>query len=230
MITIYHGDDTASSRNAFLVARQHTEHPKVFDGTKVTLTDLVQVIEGGGFFDTEKKIFVEDFFTKRKPSGEVDDIVAYLQKHQTEAEISFWDGKELPKKTTSVFSKATIKQFALPQSLFQFLDAIRPESTKQTLSLFHQTIEVIEVEVVFSMIVRQFRILLAVSEISSETIDEVKRLAPWQMKKFQKQAAYFASEKLVQIHKELFTIEHETKTGKTPLTLSQSLDFFLLRL
>ena len=80
------------------------------------------------------------------------------------------------------------------------------------------------------MLVRHFRILLALLETSEITIDEAKRLAPWQKTKMQKQANAFGKEKLQEIFSELFTLEIGMKTGGLFLSLTQSLDLLLLKL
>jgi DNA polymerase III delta subunit len=76
------------------------------------------------------------------------------------------------------------------------------------------------------MIVRQFRILLNL--ITNETpIDEVKRMAPWQLSKLKRQAEFFGLEKLKSIYKSLLDIDLNSKTGKSPANLKKSIDFFL---
>jgi hypothetical protein len=119
------------------------------------------------------------------------------------------------------------KLFKIPQNLFGFLDNIKPgnlNSVKQFHQLLSQTAE----ELIFFMIIRQFRLLLAVSDTQAKnSIDEVKRLAPWQMSKFKSQAALFGGEKLVSVYKRLGEIDADTKSGKSATTLTQTIDFFL---
>jgi len=57
------------------------------------------------------------------------------------------------------------------------------------------------------MLQRQFRILLGLSEPSdNEPIDEITRLAPWQMGKLEKQARFFDQLSLKKIYKKLIYI------------------------
>jgi hypothetical protein len=119
--------------------------------------------------------------------------------------------------------------FKLPQTLFVFLDSFKPGNGKILIKLFHQTIETTEPEMVFFMLVRQIRLLLAVSEQArDETIDELKRLAPWQRTKLEQQAKQFGPEELKKIYARLFLIEQGQKTGNLPNTILTSIDFFLL--
>lgn len=82
-------------------------------------------------------------------------------------------------------------------------------------------------ELIFFMLIRQFRLLLAVSEEGIDSIDEMKRIAPWQKSKLNSQARSFGKESLLDIYNKLYKIDSETKSGKSALTLTQAIDFFL---
>lgn len=238
MLTIIHGDDVAASRKYLF--EQKTKDSLSFDGEKVTLTDLVQIFDGGNLFFEEKKVFIENFFSKKKNGKELDDIVDYFKKKVSGNEVFFWEGKELSKKYLNLFKNPIIKTFKLPQTLFLFLDNIKPKNGKEIINLFHKTLSTIEPELIFFMLIRQFRLLLALScnfeprptgeksPESNEQIDEVKNMAPWQKSKLLKQADFFKIDELKNIYKKLYQIDFEQKTGQSPLSLTQSIDFLLL--
>jgi hypothetical protein len=50
MITIIHGDNITESRKHFLELKQKQKDAISFDYKNVTLTDLIQNIEGSGLF------------------------------------------------------------------------------------------------------------------------------------------------------------------------------------
>lgn len=230
MITIVHGDDIVSSRNFLISQKQKRRNPLEFNGESVTLTDLVQIFEGGELFSEEKTLFLEDFLTKRKQSREKDQILLYLAKHQNH-EIFLWEGKEASLKSLALFKKAEVKHFKLPRSLFAFLDSIKPGSGPVLIGPFHKTLENMEGELVFFMLVRQIRLLLALSDSNSnEQIDEVKRLAPWQRGNLQRQASFFTAEELKKQFVRLYELDLAQKTGNLSLSLIQAIDMFLLRL
>jgi DNA polymerase III delta subunit len=60
-----------------------------------------------------------------------------------------------------------------------------------------------------------------------DKIDELKRMAPWQLAKLQKQAKQFGGEKLKSAYQKLFELDLALKTGKIPYSLERSIDFFL---
>lgn len=238
MITIIHGDDIVSSRNFFISQKQKIKNPLEFAGENITLTALVQIFEGGELFSDQKTLFLEDFLTKRKASKDKDEILSYLEKYQNQ-EIFFWEGKEISAKSFLVFKNPEVRHFKLPQSLFLFLDSLRPGKGPLLIPLSHKTLKNMEVELVFYMLVRQFRLLLALSPRhpdppaggeGSQVIDEAKRLAPWQKGKLQRQASFFTAKELKNHFSRLYEIDLAQKTGALSFTLTQAIDIFLLDL
>lgn len=225
MITLIHGTDIVTSRKFFLEEKEKKDG-QILDGEKVTLTDLTQIFEGGGLFEDTKTIFIEHFFNKKKKKDEFATLSEYLQK-QSSHTIYLWEGKELEKSSQNVFKTAIPRVFKLPQTLFVFLDSLKPGNGKQLIKLFHQTLETTDAEMIFFMLVRQFRLLLALSEPSDEQIDELKRLAPWQKTKLQQQAHVFGKKTLTIIYERLFLLEKGQKTGNLSNTILTNIDFLL---
>lgn len=231
MITIIHGSDTALSRTYFLDEKQKIKDAILLDADQVNLTDLTQIFEGGGLFGETKYVFIEQFLTKRKKSVELASILTYLEKSAKENTIFLWEGKDLEKSTLNQLKTAMVKAFKLPQTLFQLMDALQPGNGKTLIKLFHQTRHTTETEMIFFMLVRQMRILLALSKHEShysETIDEIKRIAPWQKTKLEKQAHAFDLDHLLTLYDKLFQIEVGQKTGTLTQPLHSTIDFWLL--
>jgi DNA polymerase III delta subunit len=229
MLTVIHGTDIVASRKFFLESK--LSHPEAvsLDAESVNLTDLAQVIEGGGLFGETKHIFIEQFLSKRKKSGDYKEIIAYLDVHADEHAIMLWENKELDIATQKTFKRASFRPFKLPQTLFAMMDNIKPGNGKQLVAQFHQTIVDTEVEMVFFMIIRQIRMLLALLSSASSEIDEVKRLT-WQRNKMQQQAAKFTETELIGLYNKLFAIEKAQKTGTLSAPLATTIDFFLLEI
>ncbi|OGH11473.1 MAG: hypothetical protein A3B38_01525 [Candidatus Levybacteria bacterium RIFCSPLOWO2_01_FULL_36_13] len=226
MITIVHGNDTASSRKFYIEDKAGSSSHVLID--KINYDFIFQSIEGNSLFEESKNIYIENFFSNTKSnSNEFKKIVDYLNSIKKN-NIFFWEGKELSKTQQSVFKNVLIKTFSYPSTLFQFLDSLGPQS-KRSLSLFKELERSMETELIFYMLIRQFRLLLSVQE-SSHLIDEAKRLQTWQRSKLQKQSSYFGKEKLQEIYKKLYKIDYQTKFGLTPFNLSSSIDIFLVNL
>ena len=222
MITIIHGDDVVSSRKYLSEQKHNSKDPYSFEVESLSITDLVQVVEGGSLFSVDKYIFIENLLSSKKSQEEP---IQYIINHNGEAEFFLWEPKELTAKTISQFPKAKVHVFKFPQKLFSFLDSLIPKNS--SIPLFHELLTTTESELIFFMIIRQFRILLSLKEPANETIDEVKRMAPWQKSRLQKQASLFSKKKLVSLYNSLYEIELSQKTGFSAMSITDSIDFFL---
>lgn len=231
MITILHGDDISASRNYFQDLKQKRKDLILFDGSKLTLTDLVQNIEGSGLFGDTKTIFIEDLLIKlKKTDKNAKEILNFIAKNSKESTFVLWESKEILKRDLSLFKDAVVKTFKLPKNIFLFLDNLKPGNSKNLLRLFHEALDSgIKEELILFMMQRQIRLLLALSDQNdNNSIDEVIRLAPWQMGKLEKQAKSFEAQSLRKIYKKLYEIEIRQKTGASSLSLIQNIDFLLL--
>lgn len=234
MIYIFHGENITASRDAFIQEKKQHSSVLSFSGATLTLEQLTQALEGQGLFENDQPIFIEELLSKRKQSKELDSLVSFILNH-TSSIINVWESKELTKKQLQAFKDAKIQKFDLPKVLFAFLDSLKPGNSNQSISLFHECLATEEPEFLFFMIVRQFRMLLALIEPMTNdqqptAIDEVSRLAPWQKGKLEKQAKSFGTDRLLSVYKKLFEIESGLKTGQLSQPLDAELDLFLLSL
>lgn len=229
MITIIHGEDILSSRKFYIDERKKSEYPIILFGDNINLTNLAQTLKSNSLFDIrDKSIFIEDLFLKKK-SKELDNILLFIEKHSQSVDITIWESKEIPKRQLSSLDKTSIKLFSLPKSIFLFLNEIRPKNGKILINFFHKTIGNLEVELVFYMLTRQIRLMLAVLDKASiNKIDEIKNIPSWQAAKLEKQALCFSNENLIKIHSKICSIDISQKTGNGILSLSQAIDFLLL--
>lgn len=229
MITVIHGDDIVSSREYLIELKTASENSVTLDGKGLTLNDLVHTLKSNSLFSNEKNIFIEGFFSKKTKEleGAID-----LINNNSNLNIVLWDENELSKSQLSAFSKAAIKLFKIPQSLFLFLDSIKP-GNPQNVTLFHSALKNSDENFIFSMIIRQFRLLLSLRDSQPKAgqplaeIDELKRLSPWQKEKLQRQSKMFSFEQLRKIYQKLYKTDLNIKTGVYP-NLTNAIDFLLL--
>jgi len=225
MVLVIHGNDTGSSRNFYFEEKNKLIDPILLEGEGLTFDVFFQNAENKSLFGSEQMILVENFFTKNKSiATETKKIVEYINNNQNLAVI-FWEPTELSKSSQTLLKNATVKTFSFPQVLFTFLDNLKPGNCEILIKLFHELKQTMEPELIFFMLVRQFRIMLGQEGV--DKIDEVKRMAPWQLGKMQKQAGMFGEKKLKSTYQKLFEIDLALKTGKIPYSLERSIDFFL---
>lgn len=235
MITIIHGDDISESRKHFQDLKLKHKNFVLLDGGKITITDLVQNIEGSGIFGNTNFIFTEDLLVKLKRKGSsTKEILNFIDKNSRESFFVLWESKEISKRDLSVFKNAVIKNYKLPKNIFLFLDNLKPNNPKNLLRLFHQALDSgIKEELILFMISRQIRLLLVLchpEQNYNDNIDEIVRLNSWQMEKLERQAKLFTESELKQLYKKLYEIEIGQKTGTLSLSLVQAIDFFLLEI
>lgn len=232
MITIIHGDDISSSRSYFQELKNKQKNVISFVGEKITITDLVQNIDGSSLFGDTKIISIEDFLTKlKKTDSRAKEILSFINTNSKKSSFILWESKEISKRDLFQFKTAIINIFKLPKNIFLFLDNLKPNNSKSLLNLFHQALEAgIKEELILFMIQRQIRLLLALSDPSDRSIDELNRLAPWQMEKLERQTKLFDQSSLKKIYKNLYEIEIGQKTGTLNLSLIQAIDFLLLEI
>lgn len=229
MVTLIHGDDTTASRNLFYEKKTESKDPIVFDNNSINLTDFLQSLSGKSLFTENKKIFLDGVFSSKKiGADELKEFISVINKSHSPIEIFIWEGSELSKTFLNQFPKPNIKFFKLPQNLFTFLDGIKPNSP-HNISLFHSALKNSDENFIFSMIIRQFRLLLALRGGQNDSIDELQRLGSWQIEKLQRQSKLFTIEQLKRIYNKLYELDLDIKTGVRS-NLTAAIDIFLLNL
>lgn len=228
MITVIHGDDTVKSREYYTTIREKHPEKIILDGASLTITDFLQATSNAGLFGDQKAIFIEELLSKRKSSKELDALVTTIIHSQSP--IVLWESKELTPKQLTPFNKETIKVFKIPTVVFAFVDSLQPNNGTKMISLFHELLRHEDAAFALFMLQRQIRILLGILSDTGETIGEIKRIAPWQKTKLQKQAKAFSQQQLLDIHALLYDLEVKQKTGGLSTPLNQSIDFLLLSL
>lgn len=214
MVSIIHGEDIiAIQKFKTEIINQH-KVKEIIDLENPTETETLQAIESKSLFNDEKVV-----------------LISHLSKHEnyakiinsSEISIYIFSEKTLGKKILSLFPSSQVFLFKLKAIIFEFLESIRPGNQKNMLSHFKQLDD--EPELIFYMLVRQFRNLILVKDNSWTS-----EISPWQKSKLIGQATHFNLEKLLKIYQSLEKIDYENKTGQSPLELSKSLELFLLKI
>lgn len=225
MIILVHGDDSLSSRKYYL--SQKDDSSITFDAESISVIELAQTMQGSGLFEDSKKIFIENLFT-RKGQKNLTSVAQTLESNE-KAEVYIWADKDVGVRSLGKFPRFENQNFKVPQNIWSFLDGLRPNNPRNVTS-FHNALKGTEPEIIFAMITRQFRLLAGISSESKQNAEEVKKLAPWQKSKLQKQASLFSQDKIKMIYKKLYKIEKGQKTGSSNMTLTQNIDILLLEI
>src|SRR3972149_4744502 len=211
MIRLIHGSDTAGSRKKLQDTVNNINGETVyFNGNNLTLSELLLANEAASFFSSAKTIVIENFF-KGVKQKEKDLIFDYVRKESGQNLIVFWEDRECSSK----------------DKLFKFLDDLGKQPAGVMLNYFHSLRKEKEAELIFALIVRQFRLLIMMSDAK---IVASGKLAPWQITKFRQQAKNFPADSLMQNYRALLNIDYRLKSGLTPFKVDQLIDIFLVNL
>lgn len=233
MITILHGDNIVESRNIrfTLHTQAQAEHAEilVIDGTSISITDLVQALETQTLFHTSRVVFIDNMIKSLRLGEKRDAIINYLCEGAFETPLILWESKGVGRSIIKLKKQphVTVKECKLPATIFAFVDSLRPGNMQQALTLFHAAITLMVPEVIMTMLVRQFRILLAVS--LQAPLSELMRTAPWQRSKLEKQAHGYTSTQLKQLYKSLLLIDYLVKTGRSAYTLTNQIETLIMK-
>lgn len=235
MIIFLHGDNQVESRNRLhefkIEAKSAEKEVLALDGNRMALDNFIQALEAQSLFSDKRLVVVENFISAKKNNTEAWE---YLKDNEFTPDILIWESKKIDGRKLSWLRKNRqnkVEEHSLPNVLFQFLDSIGFPSKEKTLSLFEQTINKTPIELVYFMIVRQFRLLLLVKFNSTDVkIKETSRLQAWQLQRISRQTALFDQERLKKCYKKLLFIDYQQKTGQSTLDLKQTLDIFLTQL
>lgn len=231
MIHLFHGENTEASRQELSQLREKYMNKEVvvLDGRTLSVTDLVQATESASLFQTERLVIIENLFSQQLSKKNTDskpflNILSLLPKN---IEAVFWEAKELPKTTISLFPKTTdIALFKPHRVIFSFVESLIPGNTREMLSHFEASLKNDAPELIFVMLVRQIRYLLLIKDMGLK----VTGLSPWQKSKFMRQAEKFTVSDLLSLYQKLLDIDVTIKTGISPFSLSRELRLFLLKL
>ena len=228
MKLLIHGTDIEKSREYYFLEKNKLRNPIALNGEGLTFDLLFQSTENKSLFEEKFVVLIENLLTKNKSnSTELKNITNFINKHKN-IDLILWEQSEVSKTSLSLLKDFEVKLFIIPQKMFTFLDQIKPHNSKALIKLFHELRETQEPELILFMLIRQFRLFLQVNGNFLNQIDEVKRMAPWQMSKLLIQAKHFKKDDLIKAYNQLFEIESSQKTGTGMTTsLETSIDFFL---
>lgn len=215
MIKILHGDNVVQSRKRLTEilekARKEGAEIVYLDGTKVTITEVRSALESGSLFGESRLVVIENL--KEKP-----EILTYLKKEKFDNDLILWEPKEIKRE---ILPGAEMEVFKLAPLIFSFLESLKPGNFKESLRLLSELKKGEEPEMIFYMLVRQFRNLILTRDLGASSLSD---LALWQQKKFLKQAENFSLEQLLEIYRKLLEIDFKQKTSSDPYSLSSRLD------
>jgi len=227
MITLLHGDDIVSSRHELnrLIKITVNKETIRFDGNNLDQALLMQSLSSDSLFGRDILIVIENLLSsiakKSKLSGS---LTKLIQNSANDAKLILWEDKILTKNAISLIGgNINVRLFKLPVSVFQFLDGLKPNNAKMSLSLFAQSTQTHPAELIFNLLVRRIRQLIMIKDNVNPN-----DFPDWQRYRLTNQVKLFTMEKLLDMYQRLISLEYSFKTGATPFTFTQLIEQYII--
>ncbi len=226
---ILHGDNLLTSRKRLTeeiakFKRMNKAEVVRFEGKNLSLTDLIQALESGSFWGSQRLVVIENFLGLAR-NRQITQILEYLKKNKPD-KVIIWEKKLINSRTVnSLPGQAFV--FKLPAVVFHFLDSFFPKNALNCLRLLRQTMEKDEPEVVFYLFSKHVRLLIIARDLGKEGL---VGFPEWRAGKIIYQANKFSLNQLLQLYSQLLKIDWQQKTGQTKFSLSDQLDLLVSNL
>lgn len=229
MKVLLHGENTEQSRTEFINLKQQNRDTDIrdFTGKQLDETLLIQAVESDSLFSHATSVFIENLFSplgkKTKTAGVYADIIKRADKQTT---VVLWEPKALGKELITLLEPdISIRLFDYPKIIFSFLDALVPGNSKKALLLLEELLSTEPAELIWSMLVSRIRILM---QIKDSILPE--RMSSWQVSRLTNQARLFTMNRLLDMHKNLLTLEYTLKQGASPYVTADNIQILVASL
>ena len=225
MVTLFHGDNTTQSRQAFVSAlgeAQRKGEVLRLEAKALSLRILEEALGTQALFFGNKTVIIEELFSLPKSKAKDEYIKQIAQ--VAHVDVLLWESKQLSPAQLKNFVQAKVLGFKLNPVVFAWLDSLFPGNLAYAVKLLQAAVERESAEMCFAMLARQIRLLLSVKD------GVIPKLAPFSVAKLQKQARAFPWEQLLHAHAALVDIDRQQKTSATHLSLHAQLDLLMAEL
>ncbi|MBI5151282.1 MAG: hypothetical protein HZA34_01780 [Candidatus Pacebacteria bacterium] len=225
MITLLHGDNTVASRTALhaLLAslRDKQVHIRHLLAKDIDIPSLESALGTTSLFASDHCVVIEELMSLPK-SKKKDSIISFIQ--SSNATVVMWEKKTLTPTQLRQFPVAQTQIFKTSSAVFAWLDTLDPRNNAKMLVLFDKAVKQDGVELCFSMLARQIRLLIQIKE------GRIPPISPFAVAKLQKQAKNFTLSHLLFLHHGIVHVDEQQKTSSSPLALHESLTLLLLNM
>lgn len=226
-MVIIHGEDKVSSYKRLMELSEGYKSRGVelvtFDPQDLDITTLRQELSSG-LFGLSKCFIIKNLLSSAKSKAK-DKIIDFL-KSVTDQDLIIYESKSVSATNLKPFTKVKTEAFEISPIIFKFVDCLRPRNIRQILLGWKKLIEGgNEPEYVFSMVVRQIRLLIQAKSGASYL-----KMAPYPKKLVTAQAEHFTLDELILLHSALYEIDKKIKTGGSPVGMDQLLPNFFQKI
>lgn len=235
---VLHGEQVVQSRKQLLqtvdAAKQAGSEVIFLAAKDLNQATLEQALGSLSLFGAPRLVVIEELHSlpRSKKKDILLDTVATAAAHAAQAtnasqlDIVLWEKRDLTATMLKKFPSAKVSHFKVSKHIFGLVEKLSPNQAikpKVIVSL-HQAIEGESDFFVFTMIIRQIRLLIEVKDGGKPAGP------PFMVGKLKSQAEHFSLPQLLKLHGQLTAIDSKLKRSATPLSLTQELDLFIMNM
>lgn len=222
---IIHGENTFLSRKKLheLIdqAREKQIDLSRLEASKLSTAQLEQELGSDSLFGGNRLLVIEELHSlpTSNRKKELIDIVS-----QAKQDLILYEKRALTATMLKKFPGVQTFDFKITNELWELLDILGQRDKKKLLLKLAAAITQNDVFFVYTMIVRQTRLLIQI-KAGGQVAG-----APFMVAKLKKQADAFTLDQLLALHAQLFKLEVAQKTSTLSLDLASELDLLLFAL
>lgn len=227
MKLLLHGENIEGSRAEYIRLKTSFGQKEIreLNGRQMDESALIQAVQSNSLFGEGSIMCIEQLFGPLGKKAKQAAIYANIIKEaDPTATILLWEQKEIGKEILGLLGNdVPARLFAYPKIIFSFLDSLKPDNTKQSLQYTDDLLMSEPAELIWSMLISRVRVLIQVKDNATP-----ERMNAWQLGRLTNQARLFTMIKLLDMHKNLLTMEYSLKNGSSPFTMAESIKQFVL--
>jgi len=221
-VIIIHGENTSQSRKKLQELIDGAKKAGLsltrLEAKKLTPANLSENLGGSDLFGGDQMFIIEELHSL-PTSTRKKELIELLSK--SEENIILYEKKTLTATMLKKFASAQTFEFKVTNVMWELLDNLGTTDKKLLLTQLHQASEQNDSFLVFTMLVRQIRMLIQVKSGGQVAG------APFMIAKLKKQASKFTINQLLALHSQLFKLEIGQKTSTMAMDLASELDLLL---
>lgn len=229
MITVLHGENEVSSRDKLTqliqTAQATNKTIQRLDAKRLDLAALESALSANSLFGEDRLVIIDKLHSlpRSKKKTQLIELVSKFA-NATGLNIILWEKRSLTPTMIKKINPDKLEEFKTSSDLFKWLDSLDggKRNIKHQLSLLEKASNNDGEQICFAMLIRQIRLLITAREGSP-----VKG-HPFVVQKVNSQAKKFELSQLLQIHRQLLTIDQKMKTSTNLLSLKAEMDLLLL--
>ena len=224
MIIISGEDVLKSSQKLSLVCQEYQKKGvtvNTFDQSEITLGKLRQELSPTDLFGGTSALVIKGLLSGTKSKNK-EKIIEFLKKENPQ-NLILYESKSVHPSTVKQFKGAINESFKVDINIFKFLDLVSPGNQIQ-IHLHYNDLRQkgVDVEYIFAMLVRQFRLL-----IQCRFSQKPPNINPYALRSLLPQSQKYNPKQLIDLYLQLCKIDILVKTGQSSLDTGTLLEHFL---